>query len=285
MPVKPTRKYFGLLLLLAAVFFQTIPSTSYAGASLGVAPTRVVFEGRERTATVGLINRGNETAVFRISFQEMRMTENGKIEVIENPPADGMYASKMVRYSPRQVTLPPGKAQVVRILLRKPPGLPDGEYRSHMLFREVPRDTSSSITKELGKNREFKIRIIPVVGISIPVIVRQGKLEATAGIDKLSFTPANEKLNSGTLSLEITRTGNESVYGDFTVKLKQKDNEIVVGKANGVALYTPNTHRNFSIKIQAPENVQLNSGELEVIYSVPPSDGDRVFGKATLSLQ
>ena len=154
-----------------------------------------------------------------------------------------------------------------------------------MLFREVPRDTSSSITKELGKNKEFKIRIIPVVGISIPVIVRQGKLEATAGLNNLTFTKSKDKPNSGTLSLEITRSGNASVFGDFTVNLNQGNKSTVVGKANGVALYTPNTRRVFSINIQAPENVQLNSGELEVVYSVPPTQGDKVLGKATLSLK
>jgi len=273
------------LLALAAVITLLIPATPvFAGASLAIAPTRVVFEGRERTASVGLINRGNETAVFRISFQQKRMTEEGKVETIEKPEKNGPYADKMLRYSPRQVTLPPGKTQVVRILLRKPPNLAEGEYRSHLLFREVPSDASKSINKSLSNKKNLSIHIIPVVGISIPVIVRHGKLTASTGLENLKLRLNPDSSNTGILGLEITRNGNKSVFGDFTVYLKQGASKLVVGKANGVAVYPPLTKRKFKLAIQAPSGTSLQQGELEVVYAIPPADGDEVLGTASLKL-
>lgn len=255
-----------------------------AGASLAIAPTRVVFEGRTRTASVGLINRGNEPAVFRISFQQKRMTAEGRIENIEKPDPDGPYADKMLRYSPRQITLPPGKTQVVRILLRKPPNLAEGEYRSHLLFREVPADSNKSINKTLSGEKNLSIRIIPVVGISIPVIVRHGKLDATSTLENLQLKRDPKQPGSAHLSLDISRKGNKSVFGDFTVYLKQGKKKLIVGKANGVAVYPPLSQRKFGLNIQAPKGFSLNKGELEVVYATPPAEGNEVLGTVTLSL-
>lgn len=273
----------ALALTAIVALLNPVPMV-FAGASLAIAPTRVVFEGRERTASVGLINRGNETAVFRISFQQKRMTAEGKLEAIDKPEKNGPYADGMLRYSPRQITLPPGKTQVVRILLRKPPNLPEGEYRSHLLFREVPSDASKSINKSLSNKKNLSIRIIPVVGISIPVIIRQGKLTASTGLENLNLKLDPKNSNAGILDLDITRSGNKSVFGDFTVYLKQGTSKLVVGKANGVAVYPPLTRRKFKLAIQAPNGTSLRQGELEVVYAIPPADGDEVLGTASLKL-
>ena len=44
----------------------------------------------------------------------------------------------MIVYAPRRVTLAPRQPQSIRIAARAPQGLPDGEYRVHMLFRAIP---------------------------------------------------------------------------------------------------------------------------------------------------
>ena len=51
-------------------------------------------------------------------------------------------------------------------------GTADGEYRSHMLFQSLP-DAATSDVKELssGQTDELSVTLIPVVGITIPVIV------------------------------------------------------------------------------------------------------------------
>src|SRR5262249_50468906 len=102
-------------------------------ASFLVAPTRVVLEGSRRTAELNIVNTGTRTATFRVSLVHMRMLENGDIaEVADVLPGESV-ADSLIRYSPRQVTLEPTRAQTVRIQVIKRADLPAGEYRSHLL--------------------------------------------------------------------------------------------------------------------------------------------------------
>ena len=55
-----------------------------------------------------------------------------------DPNAIEKAAQEMVLYAPRKVVLPPNQPQAIRLSARAPEGLPDGEYRVHMLFRAVP---------------------------------------------------------------------------------------------------------------------------------------------------
>ena len=52
------------------------PGAAQAGVGdLLVSPVRVVLEGRERSAQVTLINKGNDVAVYRISLVNRRMSD------------------------------------------------------------------------------------------------------------------------------------------------------------------------------------------------------------------
>ena len=127
-----------LMGLLATALLVTGYSASLqAAGSLLVTPTRIVFEQRDRSAQVTLVNQSDQTSNFRISFIRQNMTEDGEFLPVPEGQ-DGMFSDSMIRYSPRQVSLPPGQSQVIRLALRRPADLADGEYRSHMLFQALP---------------------------------------------------------------------------------------------------------------------------------------------------
>lgn len=253
--------FLSILLLLAAGISQ-----AQAAANLMVTPTRIVFDQRDRTAQVTLMNTGTETGSFRISFTRQKMTETGQFITIEGDEP-GLYADTMVRYSPRQITLPPGQSQVVRLMLRKPRELEDGEYRSHMLFQALPKPSKSSIENVLSTDTdEIKVEIIPIVGISIPVIVLQGKLESNATLSNARIIPADES-KPARIALEIHRTGNRSSYGDFRATFTPKGGlPVVVALANGVAVYTPNAMRQFEIPLNTSPDFSLAGGTLRIVY-------------------
>lgn len=253
----------GLVLLLQSFTVQPV----LAASQLLVSPTRIVFEGRMRTAKVTLANTGDTTGRYRISFVRKQMNEAGNLVDIKEDVA-GMFSDTMVRFSPREVTLPPGQAQVVRLMLRKKSGLENGEYRSHMLFQALPDPTDTSIESLTGQDSEkLQIQLIPVVGVSIPIIVRHGKLEASATLSNLKFQAAGKANGQPRLSLTIKREGNRSVYGDFKVTYYPiQGDPVVVSQANGVAIYTPNKERKLQLTLQTPPGVALKSGELQVTY-------------------
>ena len=256
------------LIILSLLCFGSVQSAAIAGANLLVTPTRVVFDERMRTAQVTLMNNGTEIGDYRITFINQNMTEDGKFEVVKEGE-DGLYANSMVRYSPRQITLPPGQSQVIRLMLRKPRELINGEYRSHMLFQSIPKASKTSIESKMDSNSEgITVEIIPIVGISIPVIIRHGKLESELKLDQAHIIPATEVNPISSISVNMRRSGNQSVYGDFRATFTANDGSapMVIALANGVAVYTPNTLRQFAIPINAPSGTSLKDGNIRIIF-------------------
>ena len=129
---------FLLIPAILALHYPPGPPRAKGGVGdLMVMPTRVIIENRDRSAEVALRNSGRAVCTYRISFREMRMVPSGKLEVV--PKAEGGFsAADLVRFTPRQVELKPGETQTIRIQLRKPEGLKDGEYRSHLVFQGLP---------------------------------------------------------------------------------------------------------------------------------------------------
>src|SRR4051794_31814423 len=109
---------------LAVVACLALPSLARAepaaGAGLLVAPTRVAFDARHRTAAITVMNSGSKAATSRISFVQMVMDEAGQVRELTPEQQAQNPADQLVRYSPRQVYLEPGVAQTVRLQVRKP---------------------------------------------------------------------------------------------------------------------------------------------------------------------
>jgi P pilus assembly chaperone PapD len=261
---------------LFSAFTCLLILTSFNVHALGqlmVSPTRIVFEGNERTKQINLINNGSEIGRFRISFVRRDMTAEGRIKVVEeNQP--GLYSDEMIRFSPRQVTLAPGQSQTVRLMLRKKSGTVDGEYRSHMMFQSLPDPATSDVNNvSSSKEGELSIQLIPVVGITIPVIVRQGKLSDEISLSDFEIIMGNTVKAQPSLSLTINRDGNKSAYGDFRVYFTPKGSTpVVIGQISGVAIYTSTSSRKLDIQLTTPAGLELSNGELHVIFLSPGKD-------------
>jgi P pilus assembly chaperone PapD len=242
-----------------------------------VAPTRIVFEGRTRAAELTLLNIGKQTATYRITFSHLRMTETGELKEIETPEAGDHFADDLIRYSPRQVTLDPNVAQTIRLQVRKPENLADGEYRSHLLFRAVPPESSQPATSVESQEKPtgYSIRLTPIYGVSIPLIVRSGATSAKATLTDLAVRAPAAAGEPATLELKIKREGNQSVYGNLRVLFAPASGkEQVVAAMNGVAVYTPNPERLVRIALQPPPGLTLAKGRLRVSFTRAEQNGD-----------
>ena len=260
---------FKQFLLQALICCTVLGNTSaWASGQLMVAPTRVVFGERDRSATVNLVNTGDETTKYRISFVNKRMNDLGEFEEVDTPMAGERFAADMIRYSPRLVELPPGKSQTIRLLLRKPANLEEGEYRSHLHFKALPPETNKSI-EALAPDGDNKltIQLTPVIGVTIPVIVRHGKTDAQMQLDNLSLNETSDPNVPLVLGLSMHREGSRSIYGDITALFKLANGkELVIGKARGVAIYTPNLVRHVKMRLQPPPGIELKNGILRVVF-------------------
>lgn len=254
----------GLLLITLCMLLAAPPAL----ADLMLYPTRIVFDKKQRAAQLELINNGQETATYRISLVNRRMSETGGFSAIDSPAPGEQFADTFLRYSPRQVVLAPGAGQTVRMSLRKPAGLPAGEYRSHLQFDRLPdaKGLTSIETRDQPGGTEIGVTLTALIGATIPVIVRHGKTAATLTLSNLELLkPAPDQ--AATLAVVLQRSGNRSVYGDLTATFTpQGGTEQEVGKAGGVAVYTPNPLRRVRLELTLPPGLVLARGTLRVTF-------------------
>ncbi len=272
---------FALIAIMTVFPVGALGSTG----DLTVIPTRILFEGRDRTAQVQVVNRGHAHGIYRIEMIQMRMDEHGNLMEIDTPNENERFADRLIRYSPRQVELGPGDSQTIRLLLRKPAGLEDGEYRSHLLFYALPEESvGMDIERSVADSEDdFTIAIQMIFRISIPVIVRHGSLPVEFTIQELSV---NEEENNPVVHLLVERHGQRSVYGDLDIYYEPVagGETFLVGHSKDFVLYTSTTKRHFSLPLTIPDDVEFANGQLHVIYSTSENDVQQTLAKETISL-
>jgi hypothetical protein len=144
--------------------------------------------------------------------------------------------------------LAPHQQQAVKVRLNAVATLPDGEYRSHISIRE--RHGNETIVAK---------------ATTVPVIIRSGSLAAQATIGEIKFNIAND---TPVLQVTVGRSGNMSLYGDFSVSLVDTAGHTVkVADIKGTALYTPNTQRVFNIKLKQQQDMDYHTGKLLIEYA------------------
>ena len=254
--------------LATLVLCTSFPNQSLAAGNLMVSPTRLVFEQGDRSAQVTLVNRGDKAGNFRISFIRQNMTENGDFVPVEEGE-DGLFSDSMIRFSPRQIRLPPGQSQVVRMVLRRPADMIKGEYRSHMLFQALPEPSSTSVEAMTQQQSPegITIELVPIVGVSIPVIVRQGDLQNSVTLTRAELIQTDASDQGPRLAVNINREGTGSAYGDLRATFMAEGSPpIVIAQANSVAVYANMQTRRFELPINLPAGTSLEQGEVNLVF-------------------
>ena len=158
-------------LIFCVVFLAFGVQHLFSQGDLLITPRRVVFEGNRENQEITLANTGTDTARYEISFVQYRMNVDGTFEIISEPDSGQFFADSYIRYFPRSVVLGPRESQVLRMQLRKTPGMEKGEYRSHLYFRAVPMQKPLGDEDPVIDTNAIGIKLTPIFGISIPVIV------------------------------------------------------------------------------------------------------------------
>jgi uncharacterized cupredoxin-like copper-binding protein len=254
---------------------------------LRILPTRVILEGKDRSTEVMLQNQGKTKATYRIFFKEMGMSPNGRIED-RTKPADEITAVDMIRFAPHEVELAPGETQNVRLQLRKPEGLADGEYRSHLVFQGVPAAEVPHPAGEDGQaDRSLSFKITPIFGISIPVIVRHGQCRAEMKVSGLSYTQATEPDASPVLALQLERSGNRSVMGDVQVLVESGGSlkkGTIIAEVKGVAVYVGLAAREVQLPIALGRKGGLKNTRVKVTFTPKDLKADPVSNFLDLTI-
>ncbi len=262
--VRWTCKLIAVALTAASLGGFAARAQAGVGALL-VAPTRLVLDGR-RASEIILNNVGDEPATYRISVEFRRMTSDGDLIEVPEPNAAEKAAADMILYAPRRVTLAPHEPQSIRIAARPPQGLPDGEYRVHLLFRAVP-PPNPVVAQTIEPPKGVHLRLIPIYGVTIPVIVRLGNLQATAGISNVRLEKKGER---PAVALDLSRSGSRSTFGEVRVLKAGVKDPIAINRT--VAVYTEIGTRHVTIPVDENFKGEL-AGPVTVQYVETYDDG------------
>jgi len=253
------KRFIFSTLLLCSLFVLSIPSF----AALIITPTHLVMEGRERMVQVVLVNNGASTNTYRLEWQQLNQVE-GKGGYIEVDGDDGkLYLKDFAVFSPRQITLGPGEKQTVRVGIRRPADLPDGEYRSHLNFRITDRQDPVTPSDNLKEN-ETRVAARVLASYSIPAIYRKGEYDVNITIGQPSFD-VNPKTGKMIINLPVSRSGNHGVIGLVEVfHTPIGGQETRVASLANANLFTDITQRTFRIL----SNVEgLSAGTMRVVFN------------------
>lgn len=269
------RALFGL----AALGSVLTAMPARAQGDLLVAPTRVVMNGGG-SAEVVLSNIGSAPATYRITVELRRMDAEGDFSDVaeESANAAERAALDMIRYAPRRITLLPGQPQAVRISARPGPDLPDGEYRVHMGFRAIPAAMTPEEAAKEAAAGGLSIRLTPVYGITIPVFVRKGRLEASAALANPRFVKDGEQTF---VELDMSRTGQRSVFGMVEGKTARGE---AVFQQRGIAIYPEVTQRKLRVPVTPEQQAKL-TGPIRIEYRELPENGGQLIAEVTSAIR
>lgn len=281
---------------IIALSLATISMPALAAGDLLVAPTRVVLDG-PRGTEVFLNNVGQQTATYRISMELKRMLPSGQVEDVAPEAATEKEKStlSMISYAPRRVTLAPNQPQAIRIGVRPPANLPDGEYRAHILFRAIP-DSKSAAPATSAPTQGVSIALIPIYGVTIPIIIRKGSLKVTAaisGIQKVRIDPTSNAIITAkarpgdappvdAISFTLARSGDRSTFGRIRVTKPGLAKPIY--EARGIAVYTEVRSRIVTLPIPPEVAAQL-SGPTKVEYLEDIDAGGGMIAEAQVVIR
>lgn len=270
-------------MLVFVIAFVMLSNKSDAQGNLLITPRRVVFEGNKQSQELTLANTGADTAKYTVSFVQYRMTVEGSFDTIGKPDEGQLFADKYLRFFPRSVTLPPNGSQVIRMQYRKMPDMQIGEYRSHVYFRAIPNEKLLGDEQTTADSTSIGIKLVPIFGISIPVIIRNGDLQV-----KIDLTNIKLDLKSDTvpnLSVSFERSGDKSVYGDLSVMWAPAQGDPVeVGVVRGIAVYTPNKLRIFKMQLRNVPGVDYKKGKLKIKFQAPNDSKAEIYAEKELPL-
>ncbi len=269
---------FSVSSRLLALALASVATPALAAGDLLVAPTRVVLDGTRGTEVI-LNNVGVLPATYRISLELKRMTPMGELEAVKPEAANDheKLTLSMISYAPRRVVLAPNQPQAIRIGVRPPADLPDGEYRAHMLFRAIPDAAPATAP---GVPREgLSISLTPIYGITIPIIVRRGALKATAAISDAKMTRDEE---GPAFSFMLARSGDRSTYG--RIRVTKAGFAKPVFEARGIAIYAELSSRNVTLPV-SPEVAAQLLGPAKIEYLEDSDTGGGTIATAQVVIR
>ncbi|MFT7217903.1 MAG: P pilus assembly chaperone PapD [Paraglaciecola sp.] len=249
-------------LFLGSVIWQ---HNAHGAASISFSKYRFVFDDKLRQDSLVLSNSGSSAAICNLSAENFLMSADGPLKLATENDEILNSAEKIIRYSPRRVTLNAASKQTVRIASRRRPNIKDGEYLSYLKISCIEQTAPNQAQRaQIAVNANFVYYI--------PLQVRMGKLMASTRIENAKISSSEGRYS---VSFDHIREGNRSVVGNIAVVEKKSGNSL--GLLNNTVIYMPFTKKQHKISLNSPPE-----GPVEIIFTEEQASRGSLVAKTTV---
>jgi fimbrial chaperone protein len=247
-----------LIMLLALTSF-------WVQANLIIHPIRVQFSPGDRSTEVTLLNDSQKTNTYRLEWQERKAKPGGGYsDVAVADTKNFPIASSMVRFTPRQVTLKPGERQTIKLNLRRPARLGDGEYRSHLMFKALPPPAALAEPDEQTAGLTMRLNL--VTSFAIPVVVQQGNVNPQVSMTSAQIRYDATAPAKSSVVVELNNSGKFSAYGDMEAYwTPQGGKELLIAKTASFSVW-PELNKTSVELMWIGADFALSNGKLRILY-------------------
>ncbi len=257
---RPMKYLVSLFLFLS--FVGTVPQQAHAG-RVDILPRKLVLDDRTRSADITILNLGDKTGTLRISLLSYKQDEKGAYQLLDVPLNPAFDPEKVVRFSPKQFTLPPNGRQKIRLSIQRPADLPDGEYRFHV--KAVSYDSEAEAEGKPVPTKGSSLALKMNLAVAIPVVVHKGKLTSTAKLENVSLlAPSQNEFNKPALKFDVTRTGTAGVMGTAQVFSDGAGGPKQIGISSNLNVFSESPKRTVTIPLT---EMPQGAGNIRVRYT------------------
>lgn len=280
--MKPLARMKTFFLALAIGGALLLTGAPQAQADVMIMPIRVVFSSRDRMQDITVFNSSNnQGGTYIMSWMNVQQTESGDYKKLDKPLNPEFDPETAILFSPRQVSLAPGGKQRVRMSLRRPADLPDGEYRTHLYLKNTKRQSAGKMGMTGPEGQNMSIGMGMNVGIAVPVVVRQGVYDGTASIGQPKFLPAPPGPKTAPqIEFVIERAGKFSTMGNVKVYWKPPSGgeEVLIARQNAVNIFHEVPRRIMRIPLKVSH---VAGGSVRIIFEGDGPDKGITFDEKT----
>jgi len=215
--------------IIAFLFMQE------AAASILVSPTVVFVSDKSPTGRITLLNRGDtpQEASIYFSFGLPVSDSLGNISVTfqDSAVTDQRSCLDWVRAFPRRVIIDPGESQIVRLMVRAPKDLPDGEYWARIMVRSQAANVQIPVS---GEQDGIRTHLNMITELAIMFKYRTGDLVSSLELRDAYATVKDTQVE---VMLDMVNRGNVSYMGMLECRLLDSDMKEISSNLRKLAVY------------------------------------------------
>jgi hypothetical protein len=208
-------------LILFAGLAGTAP---LAAQGVAVAPHAVHIDSRTRSGSVELFNPSNDPVEIDVStlFGYPATDSAGIVRVryFEDSDSETASAAGWIQAFPRRVTIPPRTRQTLRLLVRPPADLPDGEYWTRLVVAAEMGNVSTTGVTDSAVSVALRLRVRTIIAVTY----RQGEVHTGIRMTNMRTDIDGDSLG---VRVDLEREGNAAFLGTLrTVLLDASGTEV-----------------------------------------------------------